>query len=477
MSILERMRPIDLAVIAGYVLVMALIGFWASRKVRSAKDFTSAGQQLTWKMVAGSTIATSMGANMVIGKYDLIFESGLAGLTSSLFWWVGWALLLVMVKKLRVSGVASLPAFLEQKYNPTTRKICSYCVLVTVVGSCAASFLTLGTILEALGICNRVVGTWIGAAFTILYTVFSGLWGVTLTDTIQSLILLVAFGLVFPIAVFQVAGGWDAVAAANTPERLNLFTGIAPITMVGWAVSNCLAVGAEPNFSQRIFCSKSTKDAFLGQALAWIATLVVSGVVSALPGLAIQKIFPDLTMGSEFTPLFIVSYLPAVLSGLILAALLGLVLTSADTYLLTLSSTVMDDIVAPRFPRLSDRRRLLLTRLTCVLSAAVICAMALYVDKIYQLFKTGSGAYGAGVFFPLILGCFWKKANAKAINIGMLAGCFVSFAFDLFLKIPLQWDIDGCIIGAPLCLLICVVGSLAANRSNQSRPLPERGSC
>ena len=114
--------------------------------------------------------------------------------------------------------------------------------------------------------------------------------------------------------------------------------------------------------------------------------------------------------------------------------------------------------------RLDDRRLLFINRQICALSAVVICFMALYVDSIYQLLKTGGGAYGAGVFFPLLLGCFWKRADARMINIGMLTGTGVAFFFDMVLKIPLGLNIDGVTIGALLCLLICVGGSLLVTK-------------
>lgn len=312
---------------------------------------------------------------------------------------------------------------------------------ITAIASCAGQFLTIGVILEALGVCSRATGTWIGAVLIVLFTVFSGLWGVAFTDTVQAVVLLLCFGVIFPIAVFRTAGGWEAVSAFNAGGRMHFLQGISPISMVGWAVYYSLSVGADPAFSQRILSARSEKDAFIGQLAAWAFTLVVTGFTSALPGLAIGKIFPDITAGSQFTPLFLVTYMPAVLRGLMLAALLGLMLTSGDTYLLLLVSTVTDDLIRPRCGELTEKRALGINRIVCCLSAVVICAMALYVNSIYQLFKTGGGAYGAGVFIPLLLGCFWKKANRRAINTGMAVGCLVSFCFDMFLKIPLNW---GC---------------------------------
>lgn len=210
-------------------------------------------------------------------------------------------------------------------------------------------------------------------------------------------------------------------------------------------------------FEKRLKKAKE-RDAIKGQSIAWVVTLLVNGFITALPALAIGVIFPEMTAGHQFTPLFIVTYLPNIVRGLMLAGLFGLLLTSGDSYLLLLSSTIMDDVITPRV-ELEDKK-IFYTRWISVLSAVVITVMGLYVDSIYQLFKTGGGAYGAGVFIPMILGCFWKKAHTKAINVGMLVGFLVAFVFDMFLKIPFGLDLDGCVVGGILSLFICVCGSL-----------------
>lgn len=464
---IKNLGIIDIGVVALYVIFFCGLCVHASKKVNSSKDFSNAGRNLPWIMVAGSTIATTMGGGMVIGKYDLIYESGLSGITAGLFWYVGWIFLLIMAKPLYRSGAVSIPSYLELRYNEATRKIASYCVLVSAVSSCAATFLSIGTILEALGICSRQTGTFIGALIVVLMTIFGGLWGVALTDTIQAVIIMITFGIIFPVMVFHTAGGIDAVIAVNGPERLDLFTGIAPVSMVGWFISYTLSTGAEPSFALRIFSAKSEKDALIGQVIAWGFSLVVAGVIVALPALAIQNIFPELTVGSQFAVKYIAAYFPVALKGLIFAILLGVMLTSGDSYLLLLSSTFLEDIVRPRRKDISERAALRTVRLSCIVSSVLLCVMALHVDKIYQLFKTGGGAYGAGVFFPLILGCFWKRMNAKAAGVAMLAGCFTSFIFDMAVKIPFSLNIDGCIIGAALCLCICVFGSLWAERQEK----------
>lgn len=468
---LNQMNPTTFLVIIVYMIVIAVMGVViGKRKIKTSDDFNNAGQGLDWKLIAGSGISTAMGVSTVIGKYDVIHESGLSGVTASLFWWVGWLVIILLAKHLRRFGVNSIPAFLANRYNAATRKICSVCVMVTMMSTLAGNFLGVGTILEALDICDRTTGTWIGALVIVLFTVFGGLWSVAITDTVQAVIIIVGFGVIFPLSVFHTAGGWSAVAAVNTAERLNFFTGIAPITIVGWIVSYILSAGAGPAFAQRIFTAKSDKDAIKGQLIAWSVSLLFGGIICALPALAIGRIYPDLTVGSEFTPMYIAQYFSPVFGGVLLATLFAMLLTTGDSYLLILSGTVVDDIIKVKKPELDNRQSLLCSRVICVVGAAAICVMALYVGSIYQLVKTGSGAYGAGVFIPMFLGCFWKKAHAKAINAAMLVGCMTSFLFDMFLKIPLGLDIDGVIIGAVLCIVICVAGSLLAGQKEASAP-------
>lgn len=448
-----------------FFTVILFIGIHATRRVKNAKDFSSAGQNLSWLTCTGTCIASAIGANVVIGKYEVILESGVSGLVASWFWWLGWLVLLFLAKPLRASGALSIPNFLDLRYGEKTQRIGALCVLVSTISLTAAQFLAIGNVLEALGLCSREAGVWIGALIVVLFTVFSGLWGVAITDTVQAVFMLIAFGVVFPIAVFRAAGGWETVLASHTAEELSLFQGMAPITMVGWLVYYIFSTGADPVFAQRIFVSKDTRTAVTSQLTAWLTTIFITGIVCALPALAIQVIFPDMTIGSQFTPKFLLTYMPPIIRGLMLSFLLSMMLTTGDSYLLVLSSTITDDIIRPRFKKEPDERKILwMSRLVCVIVAVLVCFMALYFDKIYQCLKTGGSAYGAGIFIPLLLGCFWKKADPRAINIGMLVGVCVSFGFDMFLKLPLGLDLDGVIPGGLLCAGICVIGSLLLSK-------------
>ena len=456
------MSILDYGVILLYIATFIAIGIYVSKKkVKSSKDFATAGQSMGLGTVVGSTVATCMGASIIFGNFQLVHSSGVKGLISTVFWYVGWIFLVLMSGKLRASGATSMPTFLEVRFNATTRKLASYAVLCMGISSTAAQFSSVGSMAAALGLCDKNVGIIIGALVILLFTMFSGLWGVAVTDTIQSIMILVTVGLIVPIVSIKVAGGPSAAVASIDPAKLsfsgsNMTMGI----MMGYILSNMFACGAHPAYSQRTFAAKDHKTAVKGQLIALVICTAIT-YIAVIPALFINKIFPDMADGSLFVPALIANYFPPVLKGLCLATILGLLLTTGDTFLLLLSSTVTEDMVRPAHPDMEDKKILNIGRLVCVVGTVAITVMALAIPSITDLFKIGGSAFGCSCFFPLLLGCFWKKINTKAVNISMMICMPLSIIWDLFLKNATGQA--GSLVAGITSFVICVAGSLLLN--------------
>ena len=104
---------------------------------------------------------------------------------------------------------------------------------------------------------------------------------------------------------------------------------------------------------------------------------------------------------------------------------------------------------------------MMLQRFFCVAACGLIIAMSLYIPSIAELFKIGGSAFGCSVFFPALLGCFWKKINTKAVQFAMPFCCVLSIFWDLFLiKLTGQ---SGSVIAGTASFVICVFGSLILN--------------
>lgn len=456
----------DYVVVIAYFVFMIAVGAYASKKITSAESYATADSSLTMKVMIGTTVATCLGANAAFGNAGAAFSQGLSSLISVLIaWHIGWIALILMSKRLRRSGASSLPDFLERRYGNTTRMIAAIVSLVFLVNSTAAQIAAVGNIFSTFNLLAATPAIIVSGVIIILYTVFGGLYAVAITDTIQAVLLIGGVCIAVPIVAFTQAGGVGNVIANTDPQMLNLFAGFSPLVTLGWILSYCLSAGSHAAYSQRIFASKDEKTAFWGSIWSNLIAFVAGGIIMVTV-LTAPFIFPEMTNGETFVPMMIYTFFPPVIKGLIIAALFGLVLSTADSFLLMVGTTIVNDIWAAVKPDTTAERRLVLSRAWTVIGGVVCTIMALMGGSVLTLFKTGSAAYGAGMFIPLLLGCFWDKASAKGINVGMLLGCFGTILWNLTLKAAT--GIDGVIVGALLCLVASV--SLSLLNSDKSAP-------
>ena len=157
-------------------------------------------------------------------------------------------------------------------------------------------------------------------------------------------------------------------------------------------------------------------------------------------------------------PLIIARYFPPIIKGLVMSALIALVVSTADSFLLLLGTTVANDIYKIFKPETDPQKLLFLSRFATVAGAGVAIIFALYGGSMFDIIRMGSAAYGAGMFVPLVCACFWKKATTFAVNAGMLIGCFSTLIWNWSLKA--STGINGVLIGATLCLITVVALSL-----------------
>ena len=144
-----------------------------------------------------------------------------------------------------------------------------------------------------------------------------------------------------------------------------------------------------------------------------------------------------------------------------LAALIALVISTADSFLLLLGTTCANDIYRSFKPNINGDQLLKLSRIFTVVGGIIALGLALSGGSVFTLMRSGGAAYGAGMFIPLVCACFVKNLKTKAVNIGMLAGCFSTLIWNATLKA--STGINGIIIGGIICAVCIFVFSAAFN--------------
>lgn len=452
----------DIIVIALYFAMMVLVGAYYTRKIKDSDSYAVADRSLTMKIMIGTTVATCMGANAAFGEVGKAFNLGVSSFYSLVAWNIGWIALILMSKRLRASGAYSLPNFLEMRYGKTTKTIAAVLTLVFLINATAAQTAAVGNIFSTFKIMDLIPAIVVSGILIILYTVFGGLYAVAITDTIQAILLLGGVAIAVPIIAYTQAGGFTYVMANSQPHVLD-WGKLSFLELLGWILSYMLAAGSHAAYSQRIFASKDEKTAFWGSIWSNIISLAAC-IAIPLAVFTAPFIFPEMTNGETFVPLMIYTYFPPIAKGLTIAALFGLVLSTADSFLLMVGTTISNDIYAVFNPSADSKKLLKVSRFFTVAGGILGIILAIYGKSVLTLFKTGAAAYGAGMFVPLLLGCFWKDATEKAVNTGMLLGCFGTILWNLFLKSSTK--IDGVIIGALLCLISVVAISLSSKAAS-----------
>ena len=229
-----------------------------------------------------------------------------------------------------------------------------------------------------------------------------------------------------------------------------------------YLVSSSLNVACEPSYSKYSLAAKDAKSAVRGQLIAWAVCTCV-WLISTIPPLWINQIFPDMTDGSLFVTRLVATYLPVGVRGMIIAVVLSLLITTGNSFLLLLTSSITDDVIRPMKPDLSDKSLLRISRIVIAGGAALIALIAIVVPDIATAFKIGGNAFGPVVAVPVLLSFFWKGVNEKATSIAMILSVIVSVCLDIYFIYVVGVGAIGNMYAVVVSLIINIFGSIYFN--------------
>lgn len=460
MNIFKTLGVVDGLVLIGCLAGLVVISLLYEKKNKNTGDVTKEEKNFSIPLIVGATVATFMGASSGMGTMGLFVANGFAGLTPTLAWCLGWLFLCFMAKPLRASGANTLPEFIAIKYSKSTQKISSAIAIIYTMSTVAGQFIACGTVFYVLGLGSIQQGIVVLGTVIIILTLFGGLRGVAITNTIQSVFIVSICVFIIPAIVVAKAGGIGEMVSfyqETDGTKLNFFTGMTPALLIGYVLSNLLCCGAEPSYAAKFLQAKDTATGVKG-AYASLIVCVILPVFMMLGAMCLPMIMPEFTDGTMFYPVTINAYLPMVVKGFAMFAFLSLFLTTGNSFLQLLSLLITNDYVKPMMPNADSKKIGKINRVIIIVIGIIAILVGLWGEGIYQVMILGAGVYGAAVFFPLVFGCFSKrKFVVRNINIAMIAGCVLTLAWDRLLAETT--GVAGVIAGALGCLAICLLGS------------------
>ncbi len=447
---------LDIAIIGLYFLALIGVGVYSGKKVHGAQDYAVAGRQLGFPVLAGTLIGSAVGASATFGKAGKAYEVGYIILFSSAAYILGYIAFAFIAPHLRRAGLDTLPSVLEARYGSGMRLLGAVILLLSVTAVFGTQLIAFGVTASSLfadfGM-DFEQAVIIGAIVIILYTLVGGLLAVAYTDLLQVIIMLVACGFLLPWFI------WSDASSTMTFSQLVAQSPVAEEAPINWwyifsFVPTFMAfVLVDPSIWQRAAGAKNIND--LTPAL-WTTAVFYAGwsLVVVTLGVVAYNVMPTLQVADSAIPMLVLEYMPPVVKGLCLAAIMAIMMSTADSVLLISGTTFSTDIVKVLKPEISSATELRIARLFILVIGALGILFAFSKSSIFEAMMLAFAIYVSGLFVPIMAALLWRKADLKAACVSAFAG--VVSVLVVIVTQQMQWldkDVPAILVGISMSLL------------------------
>ena len=462
------MNYTELAVFIAYFVFMLGIGlfFFFKSKSASEKDYFLGGRKMGAWVSALSAGASDMSAWVLMGLPASIYAAGMGQTWIAIGLGLGYALSWIFeAPRLRRFSIAAndsitIPQYLTNRFlskSKALQLLCATIFLVAYTIYAASSVKACGTLFNTVMGIDANIAMYGAAVIIVSYTFLGGFSAVCWTDFFQGMLMLAAL-MVAPIfALFLINGGEAATTVAQLPEGyFNFFTNWKDVASgLGWG----LGYFGMPHIIIRFMSLKSEKELRKSSVIgiSWTTLILIMSVVSGVVG---HMLMGELADSSTVFIQMVRKIFPALLSGLLLSAILSAAMSTADSQLLASASAFASDVYKPVIrKKASDKEMLWASRLVVVAIAvvAVIIAANPNSGTIMGLVENAWGVFGAAFGPTILLSLFWKRFNFAGAVAGIATGAVVDIGWLVLLK---DFGLYEIIPGFFASLLVAVVVTL-----------------
>jgi len=427
-----------LASIIAYLLLTILIGYWASRKVKTSGDFMLAGRSLPIFLSASALFATWFGSETVFGASSEFLKGGLYSVIEDPF---GAALCLLLfglffARKLYNMNLLTLGDFFKVRFGNRTELVASFFLAPPYVGYIAAQLVAMGLIINVVTGLEVWQGIVISAFVVTFYTYIGGMWAISITDFFQSIVIVVGL-LALAILLANKAGGVTVILQEVHPSTFRFlpkwdFKEVM-LYLAAWSV---LGLGSLPSqdIFQRVMSSGSQKIAVRSCFIAAGLYLTVA-MLPLFIGLCAKHLYPQTTSvdAQLALPNMVLAHASLPIQILFFGSLLSAIMSTTSSAILAPAAIFSENLIKPLSKgKLKDKQLLIITRL-CVLGfAGIATVMACLRSNIYELVGESSILSLVSLLAPLVLGLYWKRANGNGALLAMVLGTLTLAFFSFY---------------------------------------------
>jgi Na+/proline symporter len=445
---------LTVASVLSLVTVLA-IGLWSGGRTRSAKDFFVAGRGVGLWVIAMATMTAAFSGFVFLGGPGLTYQIGVAslfivvpvGFTSGLLCWV-------LAKRLRllteVEEVFTIPDALSSRFNSKmTTALGSVAILTGTIGYLGAQLLALGILIETLlgtrhlfGESSLLVAMSIGLGILLFYSVLGGMVAGVYTDLVQGVVMLVGSLLVF-VRALNVGGGIQGMtssilASDGMAGFFEPFGRVSFTVALGFFFVFGVGVLGQPQMVHKFLMLKRVEQLrwmplVLGGSQV-VCLLIWVGIGLAVPAMVAEGRLAPLDNPDGATLQFLLVFVPDALAGVVIAAALAAIMSTADSFLNIGAAVLVRDL--PRVLGRPVHSQLAAGRIATVILALFAASLALtYGDLIALLGTFAFGTLAAALAPTLAVGMSWSRVSPVAASASIATGLIVNIGLEIVARI------------------------------------------
>jgi len=424
-----------------YLVVMLGIGLYAYKLTSSSEDYFLGGRSLGPWPTALSAGASDMSGWLLLGLPGYAYAAGLESIWIAggllVGTWLNW---LLCAKRLRTYSIKAnnsltLPNFLSTRFNDKSKliqTISALFILLFFLFYTSSGLVAGGKLFSTVFGLDYTYAVIIGTVCVVSYTLLGGFLAVAWTDLVQGLMMSAALVIV-PIIALD--GSWSQLSSSlieKNPELLNIWTSvsgeplsvIAIVSLVAWG----LGYFGQPHILARFKASRSNKDIKTARRIAviWTCISMAGALLIGLVGITYvdNNLAGNLADPEKIFMILVNAIFHPVVAGILLAAILAAIMSTADSQLLVSSSALAEDLYKQLFNKEATQQQIVyIGRFAVVIISIIALFLALNPESsVLGLVSYAWAGFGAAFGPAILLSLFWRNMNRNGALAGIIIG-------------------------------------------------------
>lgn len=456
--------------IIGYAVLLIGIGWFIGKHVKNASDFFVGNRQFSWKLLFTTLIAANIGAGSTVGVTGLAFKHGVSS-----WWWIGCSamgsVLLAYIVGPKIWAIGkkynlyTMGDYLDLRYARIFRGITSSMMVIGTLALFSGQLIGISWILNVVAAIDKTTGIIIGALVVTLYFMAGGILSATIVNIVEVAVIFAGFCLAAPFALNSI-GGWPALENAVAlnladpakTEAYFAWDGIGSTTIVGYFLMLVPAFCISPGLIGKIYSAENVRAVKIGTMLNALVQFAFAFLPMIL-GICAFAAFPNLGNAELALPMAMKELMPFGVSALALAAIFAAEVSTADSVLFMLATSISKDLYKTFVrPEATDEELLKFTRIVTLCCGFAGILLALMMPNIitaltifYSLMTVSMGA-------PFLFGLFSERVSVQGASISAMLGVLTTVGLTFLNDGEGFWILNAASTGTLVAAAVMLAG-------------------